>query len=341
MKNKIIVAGNIVVDILYPITSYPAAGQLTTIEEGVGKSVGGSVCNVGIDLKKLMPETEIGALGLIGNDESGKYALDTMAEAGLDVSLVHKGESATSFTYVMNDKITRERTFFHHRGANAKFSEDSFNWDDIDCDLLHVAYILLLDELDKEDPEYGTKMARLLAHAKERGIKTSIDVVSEAGERFNKIVPPSLKYADYCIINEIEAGRTTGIEVRNPDGTLIYENMKKVLRAMFDLGVGEWTIIHCPEGGFGMDKDSNYAQYGQIKNPKDFVKGKVGAGDAFCAGVLSAAHKGMSLEYALKLGNAAATASLASPGATEAMMTIDECMELADRFGATVLPDVE
>jgi len=49
----------------------------------------------------------------------------------------------------------------------------------------------------------------------------------------------------------------------------------------------------------------------------------------------------MSLEYALKLGNAAATASLASPGATEAMMTIDECMELADRFGATVLPDVE
>ena len=77
-----------------------------------------------------MPETEIGALGLIGDDESGKYALDTMADAGLDVSLVKKCESATSFTYVMNDKITRERTFFHHRGANAKFSEDSFSWDD-------------------------------------------------------------------------------------------------------------------------------------------------------------------------------------------------------------------
>ena len=63
MKNKIFVAGNIIVDYLYPITGYPERGQLTTIEDGIGKSVGGSVCNVGIDLKRLMPDTEICALG--------------------------------------------------------------------------------------------------------------------------------------------------------------------------------------------------------------------------------------------------------------------------------------
>lgn len=340
MENKIIVAGNIIVDQLYPITGYPERGQLTTIEDGMSKTVGGSVCNVGIDLKKLMPDAEICALGLVGDDESGKFAVDTMAGAGMDVSLV-KRAGTTSFTYVMSDNNTKERTFFQYRGANALFSEDSFNWDDCDCNIMHIAYILLLDELDKEDDEYGTKMARLLSHAKERGIKTSIDVVSEVGERFMKLVPPALKYTDYCVINEIEASRSTGIPLRTDGGELIYANIKPVLRALFDLGVSEWAIIHCPEGGFGMDKDGNFAKYGQIYTPKDFIKGKVGAGDAFCAGVLSAAHRGMSLEYALKLGNAAATQSLAEPGATEAMQTVEYVMELADKFGAKELPEIE
>ncbi len=338
MRNSIVVAGNIVVDYLYPITGYPERGQLTTIENNIGRSTGGSVCNVGIDLKKLMPERSIGGLGLVGDDEGGSFALEVMNREGLDTSLIGKAKGATSFTAVMSDMVSHERTFFHCRGGNAEFSEESFSWDDVDCDLLHIAYILLLDKLDEEDPEYGTKMARLLCHAKERGIKTSIDVVSEAGERFSRLVPPALKYTDYCVINEIEAERTTGIKLRAEDGSLIFANVRPALQAMLDLGVGIWAVIHCPEGGFGLDKDGNFAKYGQIKNPKDFVKGKVGAGDAFCAGILAAAVKGESLEYALKLANASATASLAAPGATEAMMTIDECLELADRFGAKELP---
>lgn len=340
MKNKIIVAGNIIVDNLYPITGYPERGQLTTIEDGISKSVGGSVCNVGIDLKKLMPDTDICALGLVGADEGGDFAVGTMAEAGMDVSRVGRC-GTTSFTSVMSDTLTKERTFFQYRGANAHFCEDSFDWDDCDCDIMHIAYILLLDALDQKDEEYGTKMARLLCHAKERGIKTSIDVVSENGERFSKLVPPALRYTDYCVINEIEASRSTGINLRGEQGELIYSNIKPVLRALFELGVSEWAIIHCPEGGFGMDKDGNFAKYGQIYTPKGFIKGKVGAGDAFCAGVLSAAHRGMSLEYAIKLGNAAATQSLAEPGATEAMQTVEYVMDLADRFGATTLPEID
>lgn len=332
MKNKILVAGNIIVDYLYPITGYPERGQLTTIEDGVSKAVGGAVCNVGIDLKRLMPDTDVGALGLVGNDASGEFAIATMKKEGLNTSLVGR-EGATSFTYVMSDTHTNERTFFQYRGANAKFSEESFNWDDIDCDLIHIAYILLLDELDKEDDEYGTKMARLLCHAKERGIKTSIDVVSETGERFMKLVPPALKYTDYCIINEIEASRSTGISLRDEEGILIYDNVKKVLKALFDLGVSEWAVIHSPEGGFGMDKDGNYTECGLVYTPKGFIKGKTGAGDAFCAGVLSAAHRGLSLEYAVKLGNAAATVSLRSAGATDAMETIENAMKISEELG--------
>ena len=46
------------------------------------------------------------------------------------------------------------------------------------------------------------------------GFKTSIDVVSEDSERFSKIIGPALKQVDYCILNEIEASKVTGVEVR-------------------------------------------------------------------------------------------------------------------------------
>ncbi|MBQ3957008.1 MAG: carbohydrate kinase family protein [Clostridia bacterium] len=339
MKNKIFVAGNIIVDRLYPIAGYPERGQLTTILDGIGQSVGGAVCNVGIDLKKLMPDTEICALGLVGKDEGGDFALSVMSGAGVDVSHV-KREGATAFTAVMSDVNSRERTFFTYCGANAVFSEDSFSWDEVDADILHVAYILLLAALDAEDGEYGTKLARLLCHAKERGIRTSVDVVSETGERFSRLVPPALRYTDLCVINEIEAGRTVGMELRGEDGSLLTDRIKPCLRALFDLGVGEWAVIHCPEGGFGMDKAGNFAACGQIPTPPGYIKGKVGAGDAFCAGVLAAAHRGMSLAEAVRLGNAAATVSLNAPGATEAMKTAEECLAAADLFGEGTLPEI-
>lgn len=334
-KNKIAVAGNILVDHLYPIAGWPERGQLTTILDGIGQSVGGAVCNVGIDLKRLLPDTEIAALGLVGEDEAGDFALREMEREGVDVSLVGR-QGVTSFTAVMSDTVSRERTFFQYRGANALFSEDSIQWDALDCDILHVAYILLLDALDAEDAEYGTKLARLLCHAKERGIRTSVDVVSETGERFRRIVPPALRYADFCVINEIEAGRTTGIELRAADGSLRTENIRPCLKALFGLGVGEWAVIHCPEGGFGMDRAGTFASYGQIPTPEGYIRGKVGAGDAFCAGVLAAAHRGMTLAEALKLGNAAATVSLNAPGATEAMRTAEECLSITDAFGEPV-----
>ncbi len=333
MKNKICVAGNIILDLLYSISGYPTPGKLTTITD-ISKTVGGAVCNVGIDIARLMPDVKVAGLGLVGEDENGDYILERLNAEGMDTSTIYR-RGATSFTAVMSDNLTRERTFFQFRGANAEFSEDSFRWEDVDCDILHIAYILLLDALDAEDEEYGTKMARLLAHAKGHGIKTSIDVVSESGERFKKLVPPALKYTDYCIINEIETSESTGIALRDADGILLYDNLPKALAALVELGVGEWAVIHCPEGGFGMDKDGKLYSCGQIGLPKECIKGKVGAGDAFCAGVLCAAHRGMDLGKALLLANCAATMSLVEPGATEAMGTIEEALAYAEKYGVS------
>ena len=331
-KNGIAVAGNMIVDVLYRVQGLPLPGELTTIMEGFSRSSGGALCNVITNLAMMDVSLPLTALGRLGTDAEGDYILSLLNRYdNIDVSNI-KREGITSFTSVMFDVLSKQRSFFHYRGANALFSEDDFDWNNIKAEFLHIGYILLLDALDAEDAEFGTKMARLLHHAKERGIKTSIDVVSENSTRFSRIVPPALKYTDYCIINEFEAEKTTGITLRDNKNELVFSNIRTVLEMLKSFGVSTWTIIHSPEGGFGFDASKNYEEIPSLALPDGYIKGTVGAGDAFCAGVLYGAYSGLDLRESLELGTAAAACSLSEPGATEGMRSVEDVMALYRKF---------
>jgi len=331
-RNGIAVAGNITVDILYRVQGLPRPGELTTIQEGFSRSIGGALCNVIIDLARLDPAIPLTALGRTGNDAEGGFVLSQLKQYDtIDLSnIVHEG--ITSFTSVMTDVITNQRSFFHYRGANAFFSESDINWNNIKVDFLHIGYILLLDALDQEDEEFGTRMARLLFHAQERGIKTSVDVVSENGTRFKRLVPPAFKYTDYCIINEIEAEKTTGIRLRDDKNRLSLKEMREALESIRDCGVSTWAVIHCPEGGFALDAAGNYEEVPSLVLPDGYIKGTVGAGDAFCSGVIYGAYNGLSLRKSIEMGNAAAACSLSEPGATEGVRSAGEAMARYHNF---------
>ena len=333
MRKGICVAGNLIVDITYPIERWPRQSELTTITDGITRSVGGAVCNVITDLAKLDETLPLSALGVIGEDAEGEFILEQLGRhENIDLSLLGR-KGTTSFTAVMSDNRTKARTFFQYRGANALFDESFIDWDRIDAEILHVGYILLLDALDQADGEYGTKMARLLAEAQSRGIRTSIDVVTESGDRFRTLVPPALRYTDYCVINELEAQQITGVLLRDEEEKLYPEHMEEALRKMKELGVSTWAVIHCPEGGYGLDEENHFLTVRSLKLPEGYIKGTVGAGDAFCAGVLYGAEKGWGLAESVRLGTCAAAASLSEAGATEGMRPAAEVLKLAELYG--------
>ena len=257
MKNKIAVAGNMIVDLLYSIDKYPHQGELAIMDNKVKKSAGGAACNNTLDFAKLDPSLQVLAIGKIGNDENGKFILDIFKNHdNIDTSLIKK-EGITSFTAVMNEKTSKQRTFFQFKGANAKFTPQDIDFAKLtDVKLLHVGYILLLDEFDKTDEIYGTKMAAVLAAAQNCGIETSIDVVSSANGKFKEIVPPSLKYTDYCIINEFEAEHIVNIPLRNGNG-IISDNMAPALNKLKKFGVKKWVVVHAPECVYGLDCNTN------------------------------------------------------------------------------------
>ena len=333
MSKGICVAGNMIADVLYPTEAWPNKGELVHILDGITHTTGGAVCNVIVDLAKLDPSLPLYAVGKIGEDAEGDLILEKLRRhPNIDCSNVIR-EGISAHTLVINDVRTNERNFFTYLGANCKFDEDCGNWDNLRGDLFHIGYILLLNALDREDPEYGSKMARLLHHAQQHGLKTSIDVVSETGDRFKKLVPPALKYTDYCVINELEAQQTTGIPLRDGEDRLIRKNIPAALKEMKRMGVSTWAVIHSPEGGFGLDEHDQFVSLNSLNLPEGYIKGTVGAGDAFCAGVLYGAEQGWTLAQSIDMGIAAAAASLSEPDSTEGTCAAAEALKLIERYG--------
>lgn len=329
--------GNLIVDFVKIIDSYPKQGNLSSIYD-ISRSVGGAVPNMLINIARMDMSVPLQAIGILGKDDNGEYVLSRLEEHHIDTSLVSRHSAlGTSFTDVMSVSSTGERTFFHYRGANSVLDCNYFDFSKVKGEILHIAYALLLDSMDQPDPEYGTVMAKTLAKAQECGIKTSIDVVSENSDRFNRIVPPSLKYSNYCIINEIEASMTTGIPARNKNEEIIIGNIEQMCCRLFKMGVKDWVVIHCPEGGFGMDSSGEFHIQPSLELPKDYIKGKVGAGDAFCGAVLYSAYKKWPIGEALKIASGAAACNLSEANAIDGMKKIDEVKKFFDSMPKTRL----
>ena len=223
------------------------------------------------------------------------------------------------------------RTFFHARGANAQFCMADIDFSSICTNHFHIGYALLLDQFDADDETYGTVMAKALDLARKNGMKTSLDVVSENSARFMKIVTPSLKYCDYLIINEIEASLIAELPVRC-NGELDLYALEEVSRKLLDKGVNEKIIIHAPEGACTLDKTGDFIFVPSLKLPSNYIKGTVGAGDAFCAGILYALYQGYDNEQALKIGAGAAACSLSEFNSVDGMKRIAEIEILSQQI---------
>ena len=321
MANKagIAVAGTILVDKINEISAYPASGELTKILS-VSRAVGGAVPNVGIDIKRVDPTITVKAVGKIGNDGEGDFLVNTLEENGVDSSLLVRGEMPTSFTDVMSI-VGGQRTFFTYPGACADFGYEDVDFENLDAKMLHLGYFLLLDKVDGGDGE------RILKKAKEMGIKTSIDLVSENSDRYH-IVKSCLKYVDNVIINELEAGMIAGIEPCR-------ENLEKIARAIKGMGVSERVIIHMPEIGVCLS-DNGFFTLPSWELPKGFIKGKTGAGDAFCAGALIGIYRGLDEMGVLTLASKAATVSLSAPDSIGGMISEAEIDKLLTKMNIRI-----
>jgi sugar/nucleoside kinase (ribokinase family) len=327
MKNGIISAGNWLVDMLKFIQKYPTAGNLTTIErEDIG--LGGCSHNVLVDLAKMQTGLPLYAGGCVGYDANGDYVLNEIKKNNIDARYMQRIEGvSTSYTDVMIALDGTSRTFFHNKGANACLGFEHVENINVPAKIFHLGYLLLLDKLDAEDAEYGVKAARVLHHLQKKGYETSVDVVSEEGQRFKKVISPCLPYIDYLIVNEIEAGGCYGESLRDESGKIKFDKVKAALIFLLKEGVNRVCVIHFPEGGYAMRKTGESHYEPSLRLSFDEIVSPVGAGDAFCAGMLYMLHEERPLRECLIFANTSARFNLKHPASTGGAPALEEINE--------------
>ena len=324
--------GNWIVDRVKMIDRLPGRGMLANIHSE-SRGTGGAPANVLVDLARMKAPFPLVGMGVVGDDADGEFVLSTGRAHGIDMSrIVVTKKAPTSFTDVMVEESTGDRSFFHCRGANATFEPSHIATASLTCRIFHLGYLLLLDRMDEPDAEFGTVAAATLRMLQGAGFKTSLDVVSEESDRFHRLVPPSLRYVDYLILNEIEAGRVVRRAVRDPQGVIDSAALHDVVEALYQFGNMEMTAVHMPEGVYIRDRQGHKLALGSLVLPDGFIQSALGAGDAFCAGMLYGLHEGWDYGRAADLGTCCATACLSHSTATQGVVPMEDALKYRTRF---------
>ncbi len=330
MKGGIVVAGPIILDHHFEIECFPQEGELATVLTHYDEM--GGTGNVLGSIARLDSHVDLFAAGNIGLDEDGQKIQELIKRNFPSINLEATTVAGkTAYTIIIDSKDSKERTFFSNLGDCSNLNDSNLQWQKFDGSLFLLEYLLMGYSLDSLDKEYGTHSARILKHAKERGMITSVDLVSNPCPDARRICLDVFKFVDICAVNEIEAQASTGISFPT-DGNP--SEVRKILDAIENMGVSKWVIIHTPRICYGLDVASHkYMQIHTMDLPSGFIKGKTGAGDAFLAGILYSAWLGQPLEKALICAIGTASSSLAGTNGTDTVIAYEHLSDFMFEFG--------
>jgi len=336
-RRGILAGGNWLVDHVKVIDAWPPQDSLANIlSQSWGN--GGSPYNVLKDLARLGAPFPLEAVGLLGDDASGRLIRDDCRAHHIDTAqLAVTAGAATSYTDVMTVKSTGRRTFFHQRGSNALLAPEHFDFARTRARLFHLGYALLLDSLDAPAADGVPRLAHVFAEARAAGLATSLDCVSDNSDRFSTIVAPVLPQVDVLFANDYEADKLTGLTLRR-DAALDHTAVARAARLLIESGVREWALIHFAEGACACCSDGRILWQPSVNVPVGDIAGLAGAGDAFAAGVLFGRHEDWPMKRSLELGACAAASSLYHPTCSESVRPAGECLALGDRLGFRQMP---
>lgn len=335
----IICAGNWIVDIVHEIDHWPHESDLVRIN-GQDMGMGGGAANVVSGLARLGTGFPLWPMGAIGNDDFGRFITTRCHEQRLPTDLITvKPDVATAHTHVMS--VTgQSRTFFYQGGANDALTAEDFPMDVFETHkarLFYLGYLTLLAELDRINRDGVSAAARVLARASAAGITTCVDLVSVDRPDFAESIAAALPNIDYLVLNEVELARASGQKPPTEGHTPDDQDLIQMASALIKKGVRQAVIVHCPQKALWLGANGQVFSVPVVPMPREEVASPLGAGDAFCAGILYSLHEGWAPLRALELGHRVARASLRGVTATEAIPNLNELSDLTDRqtYGAT------
>ena len=301
----VVCLGILVADVIArPVDELPHGA--VSLMDDVSLHGGGCALNTATGLARL--GLAVAVVGKVGEDTFGDFVVGLLDERGLNRRGVLRDPTVpTSATVVLVDRAG-ERSFLHLPGANGALSAEELPMDGVFAGrALHVAGALVMPALD------GAPTAGLLAEARRRGVRTSLDTVYDATGRWERI-EPCLPYLDLLTVSLAEAQGISG--EREPASAAAWFRDRGVAEVALKLGADGCYVA-------GAEFEGEVPAF-----PVHALDG-TGAGDAFAAGVLYGRLAGWPLADAARLANAAGALATTAVGATEGLLDLDGTLALA------------
>ena len=300
---------------------------------GVERSGGGSACNLGIDIRKLDPAMPVWTTGVVGTDEAGDFLKALAWAHGLDHrNLVQSDAVPTMVTYAYMSEASGRRTHVLFEGSNNVLSPDHIVTEGSTAKIFHLGLPGIHAVMDEPWGDHANGWEAVLARARGQGLLTSIELVSVAPERIRALVLPCLPHLSLLVVNDFEIGALAGMDTVSDgrtDEAACFAAAEKVLA----LGAMDVVAVHFVTGAVAVSKAGERLVMPSVQVPEGAVKGVNGAGDAFAAGFLYGVHEGWEYRRCLTLGHASAAACIRSLGTYDGMMSVGECLALAEKWG--------
>jgi sugar/nucleoside kinase (ribokinase family) len=253
-------------------------GQLV---ERISLSPAGTAGGTAVVLAKL--GVPVASFGALGDDPSGRVLRSLLEQHGVETSgLVVRGESQTSSS-VLPVRPNGDRPAWHCIGANGAFTAA-----DVDRKALAGADLVHLG-----GPEFlgGEAAAEVLAHARDHGAITSLDLLAPGDPDMLAWVEAALPHADYVLPNDDQLRGLTG-----------EDDLADAARVLLDRGAGCVAVTAGADGAVVVTAEGATV----VPAFEVDVVDTTGCGDAFSAGFLAGVLAGRSPQEAAVLGNATA-----------------------------------
>ncbi|MDP0930027.1 carbohydrate kinase family protein [Paracoccus onubensis] len=265
----------------WPVSAIPPGGGTFLIDE-IAMAVSGAAGTAAIAGAKMGLNTL--AVGGVGEDMMGAWALEQIASYGIDISgLQHCPGVPTSSSIVLT-RADGSRPALHLKGATGAFIVDEPMFDSVtDARVFHLGGVGLMDAMD------GERNAALMRHAKERGCITTVDVFAGSQDDLPD-VEAVLPYTDYFIPSIEEAEALSGIS-----------DLRGMVKFFHDRGAACCVITLGEHGAYYHHRDGTSFSVPAFDID---VKCTCGCGDVFNAGFATGLLNGLSARDAVRLAQA-------------------------------------
>lgn len=270
---------------------------------------GGDACNVCLDAVAMGMNTAL--VSSVGSDANGAWLMDYLKKHDVNTTDIHVSEQYGTAQSLVLTEESGERHFLTSTEIFADITADA-----ITDALLSEAKFLSLNSYYRMKQVDGAPAAALFRRAHSFGVKTVVDTMTcRHGDPWEQILP---------VLSETDIFMPSFDEARQITGKDTPEEMADILQKT---GVHVFIVKLGAEGSVVFDFDHN-ACYRIPAFHADHVVSTVGAGDAYCAGIMTALCRGYSLQESARFASAAAALTVKCEGATGGIHSFEKVSAL-------------